>query len=68
MEQWAERNGTQPVPADPAPRKLTIHPHAPVATPVIDEEIDAEDRETAEEDEWYDDDADADDDTDDDQD
>jgi S-DNA-T family DNA segregation ATPase FtsK/SpoIIIE len=58
MEQWAERNGTKPVPADPAPRKLTIHPHAPVATPVIDEEVDAEDRETAEEDAWYDDDSD----------
>jgi S-DNA-T family DNA segregation ATPase FtsK/SpoIIIE len=28
MEQWAERNGTSPAPADPAPRKLKIQPHA----------------------------------------
>ncbi|MEI6238992.1 MAG: DNA translocase FtsK [Planctomycetia bacterium] len=47
MEQWAERNGTQPVPADPAPRgKLKIHPHAELAAAetVIDadDEIDRE--------------------------
>ena len=46
MEQWAERNGTTPVPADPAPRKLKIQPHAaaPAAPAVLDpdEEIDRE--------------------------
>jgi S-DNA-T family DNA segregation ATPase FtsK/SpoIIIE len=49
LEQWAERNGTQPVPADPAPRgKLKIQPHA--APAVIDEDEEA-DREEAFEDE-----------------
>jgi DNA segregation ATPase FtsK/SpoIIIE, S-DNA-T family len=48
LEQWAERNGTQPVPADPAPRgKLKIQPHA--APAVIDEDEEA-DREEAFED------------------
>jgi S-DNA-T family DNA segregation ATPase FtsK/SpoIIIE len=28
MEQWAARSGTAPLPPDPAPRKLTIKPHA----------------------------------------
>ena len=47
MEQWADRNGTQPVPADPAPRgKLKIQPHAaPAAAQTIvdaDEEADRE--------------------------
>ncbi|MFM8952016.1 MAG: DNA translocase FtsK, partial [Planctomycetaceae bacterium] len=28
MEQWAARNGTAPLPPDPAPRKLKIQPHA----------------------------------------
>jgi S-DNA-T family DNA segregation ATPase FtsK/SpoIIIE len=32
MEQWAERNGTTPPPADPPPRKLKIQPHADLAT------------------------------------
>ena len=45
LEQWAERSGTQPVPADPAPRgKLKIQPHA--APAVIDEDEEA-DREEA---------------------
>jgi S-DNA-T family DNA segregation ATPase FtsK/SpoIIIE len=49
LEQWAERNGTQPVPADPAPRgKLKIQPHA--APALIDEDEEA-DREEAFEDE-----------------
>jgi S-DNA-T family DNA segregation ATPase FtsK/SpoIIIE len=47
MEQWAARNGTAPLPPDPAPRKLTIKPHAvaaAAAAPVIDvdEEVDRE--------------------------
>ena len=47
MEEWAVRNGTQPVPADPAPRKLKIQPHAEelVATAVIDAEEDLDDEE-----------------------
>jgi len=28
LEQWAERSGTQPPPADPPPRRLKIQPHA----------------------------------------
>lgn len=28
MEEWAARNGTEPLPPDPAPRKLKIQPHA----------------------------------------
>jgi S-DNA-T family DNA segregation ATPase FtsK/SpoIIIE len=28
MEQWAARNGSAPLPPDPAPRKLKIQPHA----------------------------------------
>ncbi|MFM9059117.1 MAG: DNA translocase FtsK, partial [Planctomycetaceae bacterium] len=28
LEQWAARNGTAPLPPDPAPRKLKIQPHA----------------------------------------
>jgi len=69
MEQWAERNGTQPVPADPAPRKLRIQPHAQPAA-VVRDEVEAEDRDDAEaedefEDEFADEDAaDADDDED----
>jgi S-DNA-T family DNA segregation ATPase FtsK/SpoIIIE len=46
MEQWAERNGSAPLPPDPAPRKLKIQPHAtPAAAPMVvdpDEEIDRE--------------------------
>ena len=48
MEQWAERNGTKPVPADPAPRKLKIQPHAEAARTALAEEIEAEDRDDAE--------------------
>jgi S-DNA-T family DNA segregation ATPase FtsK/SpoIIIE len=43
MEQWAARNGTAPLPPDPAPRKLKIQPHA--APSAIDAED--EDREEA---------------------
>jgi S-DNA-T family DNA segregation ATPase FtsK/SpoIIIE len=62
MEQWAERNGTQPVPADPAPRgRLKIQPHAAasdapraVAAEVLDEEDEElEDGEDLDED-WQD--------------
>jgi S-DNA-T family DNA segregation ATPase FtsK/SpoIIIE len=44
MEQWAERNGTTPAPADPAPRKLKIQPHArPAAVEIETEDEDADD-------------------------
>jgi DNA segregation ATPase FtsK/SpoIIIE, S-DNA-T family len=44
MEQWAERNGTTPMPADPAPRKLKIQPHAaPVVEALDADEEDADD-------------------------
>ena len=33
MEQWADRNGTDPLPPDPAPRRLKIQPHAGEAPP-----------------------------------
>jgi S-DNA-T family DNA segregation ATPase FtsK/SpoIIIE len=57
MDQWADRNGTQPVPADPAPRgKLKIHPHAAPAMPaVIEEDEDEADREEAFADDFEDD-------------
>jgi S-DNA-T family DNA segregation ATPase FtsK/SpoIIIE len=41
LEQWAARNGTAPLPPDPAPRKLKIQPHA--APVVIDEHEDDDD-------------------------
>jgi S-DNA-T family DNA segregation ATPase FtsK/SpoIIIE len=52
LEQWAERSGTQPAPADPAPRKLKIQPHAASrAEPAcIDDESDDEDEEAFDED------------------
>jgi S-DNA-T family DNA segregation ATPase FtsK/SpoIIIE len=41
LEQWHARNGTAPLPPDPAPRKLKIQPHAaPVA---LDEDEDVDD-------------------------
>jgi S-DNA-T family DNA segregation ATPase FtsK/SpoIIIE len=57
MEQWAERNGTQPVPADPAPRgKLKIHPHAaPAPAAVVEADDEEADREEAFEDDFADD-------------
>jgi S-DNA-T family DNA segregation ATPase FtsK/SpoIIIE len=45
MEQWADRNGSAPLPPDPAPRKLKIQPHAAATSPAVidpDEEIDRE--------------------------
>ena len=33
MEQWAARNGTAPLPPDPAPRRLKIQPHAAAPAP-----------------------------------
>jgi S-DNA-T family DNA segregation ATPase FtsK/SpoIIIE len=46
LEQWAARNGSAPLPPDPAPRKLRIQPHAtPAAAPAVldaDEETDRE--------------------------
>ncbi|MFM7108276.1 MAG: DNA translocase FtsK 4TM domain-containing protein [Planctomycetaceae bacterium] len=48
MEQWAARNGTAPLPPDPAPRKLKIQPHAHEAAPAValhDAEDDAKDDE-----------------------
>jgi S-DNA-T family DNA segregation ATPase FtsK/SpoIIIE len=35
MEQWAARNGTAPLPPDPAPRRLKIQPHAHEAAPAV---------------------------------
>ena len=52
MEEWAARNGTQPVPADPAPRKLKIQPHAEelVETAVMEDEEDLDEEEELDED------------------
>ncbi|NBW97558.1 MAG: DNA translocase FtsK, partial [Planctomycetia bacterium] len=58
MEQWAERNGTQPLPADPAPRsKLKIQPHA---TPAVIDDDEEADREEAFAEAWEDEEADED--------
>jgi S-DNA-T family DNA segregation ATPase FtsK/SpoIIIE len=48
LEQWAARNGTAPLPPDPAPRKLKIQPHAELlpAPSALDDE-DETDREDA---------------------
>ncbi|NCX99124.1 MAG: DNA translocase FtsK, partial [Planctomycetia bacterium] len=35
MEEWAARTGTQPLPPDPAPRKLRIQPHAEPRRPAL---------------------------------
>jgi DNA segregation ATPase FtsK/SpoIIIE, S-DNA-T family len=51
LEQWAERNGTTPLPADPAPRKLKIQPHATVATAPVDRDVDQDDEDDEEIDE-----------------
>ncbi|MFM8577903.1 MAG: DNA translocase FtsK, partial [Planctomycetaceae bacterium] len=40
LEQWAERNGTQPPPSDPPPRRLKLQPPADESS--ADEEIDEE--------------------------
>jgi DNA segregation ATPase FtsK/SpoIIIE, S-DNA-T family len=50
LEAWAARNGTAPLPPDPAPRKLKIQPHATPAATVID----ADDDESAEDDDGFD--------------
>jgi DNA segregation ATPase FtsK/SpoIIIE, S-DNA-T family len=56
MEEWAARNGSQPVPADPAPRKLKIQPHAekPVAAAMVDDDEETDRDEEAFDDESYD--------------
>jgi S-DNA-T family DNA segregation ATPase FtsK/SpoIIIE len=38
MEEWAARNGSEPLPPDPPPRKLKIQPHADDAAVEADEE------------------------------
>jgi S-DNA-T family DNA segregation ATPase FtsK/SpoIIIE len=61
LEQWAERSGTQPAPADPAPRKLKIQPHAATRTEpafIDDEHEDDDEQAFDDEDDSYDDDAD----------
>ena len=57
MEQWAERNGSKPLPPDPAPRKLKIQPHAAAALEHEDD-ADAGQDADAEDDSYADDDAD----------
>jgi S-DNA-T family DNA segregation ATPase FtsK/SpoIIIE len=48
MEQWAARNGTAPLPPDPAPRKLKIQPHAEhLPAPAALDDEDEADREDA---------------------
>ncbi len=55
MEQWAARNGSAPLPPDPAPRKLKIQPHAHDATPVVIAEDDEQDEQDDDEGDWEDD-------------
>jgi S-DNA-T family DNA segregation ATPase FtsK/SpoIIIE len=58
MEEWAARNGTEPAPVDPPPRKLKIQPHAhePVASrPAVlddEEDLDADEIADEQEDDW----------------
>jgi S-DNA-T family DNA segregation ATPase FtsK/SpoIIIE len=41
MEEWAARNGSDPLPPDPPPRKLKIQPHAgEAATPQVEADED----------------------------
>jgi S-DNA-T family DNA segregation ATPase FtsK/SpoIIIE len=60
MEEWAARNGTEPAPVDPPPRKLKIQPHAhePAASrPAVlddEEDLDAEEVVDEQEDDWDD--------------
>jgi S-DNA-T family DNA segregation ATPase FtsK/SpoIIIE len=56
LEQWAERNGTQPPPADPPPRRLKIQPHATIhpSSPEVDGGADPDD-DADEHDDEYDD-------------
>ena len=56
MEEWAARNGMQPVPADPAPRKLKIQPHAEklAAAAMVDDDEEIDRDEEAFDDESYD--------------
>ena len=46
MEEWAARTGTEPLPPDPAPRKLKIQPHAETSPAVATFENDED------EDDW----------------
>jgi len=52
LEAWAARNGTAPLPPDPAPRKLKIQPHAAATPTVID--ADDEQAEADEDDDGFD--------------
>jgi len=50
MEQWAARNGTAPLPPDPAPRRLRIQPHAEeIPAPAAVDEVDEESEEVDDE-------------------
>jgi S-DNA-T family DNA segregation ATPase FtsK/SpoIIIE len=60
LEQWHARNGTAPLPPDPAPRKLKIQPHATSAA--LDEDDTDADEPGDFDDAYAEDDADADDD------
>jgi len=51
LDDWAARNGTAPLPPDPAPRKLKIQPHA---APVVVDEDDDVDEDGDADDESYD--------------
>ena len=51
MEQWAERSGAPALPPDPAPRRLKIQPHAPVA--VQEDELEEDDDEAADRDDAF---------------
>jgi S-DNA-T family DNA segregation ATPase FtsK/SpoIIIE len=46
MEEWAARTGSEPLPPDPAPRKLKIQPHAETSPAVATFENDED------EDDW----------------
>jgi S-DNA-T family DNA segregation ATPase FtsK/SpoIIIE len=68
MEEWAARSGAEPLPPDPAPRKLRIQPHASEAIrSIADDDFDSDDdsyddvdadENEAESDDWEEDDSD----------
>jgi hypothetical protein len=65
MEEWAARSGAEPLPPDPAPRKLRIQPHASEAvSDDLDDDGDADDEDIesyghSDDDDWEDEDPEA---------
>ncbi len=54
MEEWSARTGTEPVPADPPPRKLKIQPHAHEGNAARPSTLSPQDLDDEEHDHWED--------------